>query len=202
MSSLILYGQTPSLAPYGTERKGLNHVHKCDTALQHQSKFRDTTTIEHEVVVVTRGRAVFHMSTQVVRAHCSGQYIDLPWFSLTTSYLTRTLNTRESAFSPINLSSVWNLSPTVASDTHTLTRTLHTHTTAHSSSMLWCFARHFLPPTHLSLCVWDVPLNRAETCLKTDPCFQRLEGGGGGGPWRERCETNLEQDVQEDVLSA
>lgn len=46
------------------------------------------------------------------------------------------------------------------------------------------------------LCAWGIPLNRAEACLKTDPCFHSVLGEKGEGRTvREHGQTKLEQDT-------
>ena len=56
------------------------------------------------------------------------------------------------------------------------------------------------PSSFPSLCIQDIPLNRAETCLKTDPCFHSVLGerraGREGRTVQEHGETKLETDAQ------
>lgn len=52
------------------------------------------------------------------------------------------------------------------------------------------------PSSFPSLCIQDIPLNRAETCLKTDPCFHSVLGerrGGREGQCRNMVRLNLRQ---------
>lgn len=81
--------------------------------------------------------------------------------------------------------------------THTHTHTAHKNMCSRSFQQRAVVFCKTFPLPHL--CVWDIPLNLTETCLKTDPCFHsvfREKGGGEGNGKREHGETKLEQDEQ------
>lgn len=89
-----------------------------------------------------------------------------------------------------------HMSKMTSTSTHTHTE----HSTLHINKLPCSFQQRAMVfcKTFSSscLCAWGIPLNRAEACLKTDPCFHSVLGEKGEGRTvREHGQTKLEQDT-------